>query len=65
MLTEIRLMIDEEVVRTVAYESPSLVPIPNVGDPVVNPRTDGLVVTVRRRIFDYLEGRVRVTLDCE
>ena len=63
MIIEISIMIEEEIVRTLTYESTN-VPIPNVGESVVNPRTDGLVVKVQRRIFDYGEKRVLVTLDC-
>jgi len=49
---DVAIMIDDEVVGTILYESPINVPIPNVGEAVVNPQTDGLVVKVRRRIFE-------------
>jgi len=57
-------MIDDELVGIIRYESPVNVPIPNIGEAVVNPKTDGLVVKVSRRIFEYRQDYIRVTLDC-
>ena len=64
MTVDIALMIDDELVGTIRYESPFNVPIPNIGEAVVNPQTDGLVVKVSRRIFEYSQDYIRVTLDC-
>jgi len=64
MTIDISLRIDDEFVQTIRYESPVSVPIPNVGEVVVNPQTDGLVVKVTRRIFEYGQDYIRVTLDC-
>lgn len=63
MKAAVSIRIDEELVQTVEYDS--TVPIPDVGEEVVNPQTDGLVVKVLRRTFEYREGAVRITLDCE
>jgi len=64
MTIDIALMIDDELVGIIRYESPVNVPIPNIGEAVVNPKTDGLVVKVSRRIFEYRQDYIRVTLDC-
>jgi hypothetical protein len=64
MTIEIALMIDDKFVETLHYESAVNVPIPNIGEAVVNPQTDGLVVKVCRRIFEYKQDYIRVTLDC-
>jgi hypothetical protein len=52
MTIDVAVLIDDEVVGTIRYESPVSVPIPDVGEAVVNPQTDGLVVKVCRRIFE-------------
>ena len=64
MTIDIALRIDDEFVETIRYELTINVPIPNVGEAVVNPRTDGLVVKVSRRIFEYRQDYILVTLDC-
>jgi hypothetical protein len=56
----IRMMADRARVFTFTGE----VPIPNVGETVVHPRSDGTIVTVQRRTFEYGDNRLRVTLDC-
>ncbi len=63
MTIEIALMIDDLLVQTNRYES-AIVPIPNIGEAIINPQTDGLAVKVRRRIFDYGKDHIRITLDC-
>ena len=65
MTIDIAIRIAEEFVATVRYESSINVPIPNVGEVVVNPKTDGLVVKVSRRIFQYRKDYISVTLDCD
>lgn len=64
MTIDVALIIDKELVETIRYESPVNVPIPNIGDAVVNPQTDGLAVEVCRRIFKYSQDYIRITLDC-
>jgi hypothetical protein len=65
MTIDISIRINDEFVETVSYNSPANVPIPNVGEAVINPKTDGLVVKVVYRIFEYAKDHIRVTLDCE
>jgi hypothetical protein len=66
MTIDIAIRINNEWVGPLCrYESPMSVPIPNVGEEIVNPNTDGLVVKVTRRIFEYRQDCIRVTLDCD
>ena len=64
MNMDVAIRIDDEFVGTVRYESNVHVPIPNVGEAVVNPQTDGLVVKVCRRIFEYRQDYILIVLDC-
>lgn len=65
MTIDISIMIDDEFVQTIRYESTVNVPIPSIGEAVINPKTDGLVVKVVYRIFEYKKDYIRVTLNCE
>jgi galactokinase/mevalonate kinase-like predicted kinase len=65
MTIDVAIRIDEEFVATERYESSVSVPIPEVGESIVNPQTDGLVVKVARRIFEYRKDYIQVTLDCD
>jgi hypothetical protein len=59
---ELSIRIDGVFMQMTEYDG--AVPIPNVGEDIVNPQTDGLVVKVQRRIFEYRPGVIRITLDC-
>lgn len=65
MTIDISIRIDGEFVQTVGYESSVSVPIPGIGEAVINPKTDGLAVKVVHRIFEYTGDRIHVTLDCK
>jgi hypothetical protein len=64
LTTVIQIRIDGEVVGVTEYESVGTVPIPELGDFVLNPNTNDLAVAVVARMFDYREGRIIATLDC-
>jgi hypothetical protein len=55
---------DNEVVGKYSYEPHETVPLPTVGESVVNPLTDGLVIKVERRVFEYQLHSIRVSLFC-
>lgn len=64
MTIAIQVSVDDRTVLFREYQSTEVVPIPEVGEFVVHPETDGLIVKVKTRLFDYREGRIIVTLDC-
>ena len=62
MTTKIAVRVNQESVRTFTYNGQ--VPIPEIGESLVHPKSDGSSVSVQRRTFEYGEDRLKVTLDC-
>jgi len=62
MTTKIAIRVKEERPRVFTFTGE--VPIPNVGETIAHPRSDGTILTVQRRTFEYGDNRLRVTLDC-
>ncbi|HTW50152.1 MAG TPA: hypothetical protein VMD92_19495 [Acidobacteriaceae bacterium] len=62
MTTKIAIRVQEERARTFTFTGN--IAVPNIGETVMHPRSDGTVLTVQRRTFEYGENRLRVTLDC-
>jgi hypothetical protein len=62
MTTKIAIRAKED--RPRVYTFTGQVTVPNVGETVAHPRSDGSVLTVQRRTFEYGDNRMRVTLDC-
>jgi hypothetical protein len=62
MTTKIAIRVKEDRARVFTFNGE--VAIPNVGEAVVHPRSDGTIVTVQRRTFEYGDNRLRVTLEC-
>jgi hypothetical protein len=62
MTTKIAIRVKDERPRTFTFTGNMT--IPDIGEAVAHPRSDGSMVTVQRRTFEYGENRLRVTLDC-
>jgi hypothetical protein len=65
MGVHVEIMVAKRVVGSAEYDDDANVPIPNIGDIVINPQTAGQGATVRRRIFNYEDDDIHITLDCE
>jgi hypothetical protein len=64
MTIKIAIKVKEELVRTFTFSTQGSISLPNVGEIVAHPKSEGSFVTVQRRTFEYGEDRIRVTLDC-
>jgi hypothetical protein len=64
MTTKIAVKINQEVVRTFTYATPGTITLPEVGETIVHPKTEGSTITVQHRTFEYGEDRLKITLDC-
>lgn len=62
MTTKITVKVNQELVRTFTYTA--AVPIPELGETVVHPKSDGSIIQVQKRTFEYGEDRLKVILDC-
>lgn len=64
MTIKVLIRSNDQLLRTFTFTHTTSVPVPEVGESVINPKDDTQSLHVDRREFEYGTDRMKITLFC-
>lgn len=64
MTIKVLIRANDQLLRTFTFTHTTSVPVPEVGESVLNPKDDAQSLHVDRREFEYGTDRLKITLFC-
>ena len=64
MTIKVIIRVNDQLLRTFTFTQTTSVPVPGVGEMVMNPKDEGVSLKVDQRQFEYGTNRLMITLFC-
>lgn len=64
MTIKVLIRANDQVLRTFTFTHTTNVPVPNVGETVMHPKSENVPLRVDQRRFEYGTDRLKITLYC-